>query len=119
MGPEIWIAIIGIFTALVSVIGNVVQAIYVKKHEQENALKTSIMENAYKAYEKRNDIALQLHLEKGNPLSIYPWDLHAIFNVKVLKLLEKDKVTKQDVESLLNEIDEITKVYDKHSKKGK
>jgi len=112
---SIVVAIIGGLTALISVMGNIVQSILSKKYEKEKALKTSVLENAYKAYEHSYEIAMKESDKHGHTVKIYPWDMHVVSYVKILKLLDQKDVHIEDVKKLLNQLEDIQRVYDEHN----
>ncbi len=55
----------------------------------------------------------------GQTVNIYPWDMHVISYTKILKLVDKKRVNKNDVIKLLSDIEEIQDIYDEHNAKMK
>lgn len=101
----------GLLVSVITLIGNIIN----KRYEHKQAYKLSVLDNAFKDYELRLKM-LDDFRKEGKDITIYPWDMYVLSYGKIMKVIEKQNYSNDDVKKLLKDIEEIKVLYDYQKK---
>lgn len=113
-----WDLLIGVITGASISIFNIVGSIITNRQNNKFALKKQrqslIMENSFKEYEYRTNLVKE-RVPAGETAYLYPYDMYLVTYSKIAQFLEKDKLSKSDVDEMLREIKTISESYRQHN----
>ncbi|MEK5207471.1 hypothetical protein [Psychrobacillus sp. FSL H8-0510] len=118
--------IIGLSGSILGLIGTIWSNKQNNKHSidmlklnQKEEFRRFVLDTSYKEYEFRTNTAIKLSDETGSPANLYPFDMYLATYTKINEYLEIEKATNQDLNSLLNEMEQIRQMYLSYNKQKK
>ena len=109
----------GLALAALTIVGNVFVTVYSKKNEYEQARFTTVMECAYKEYEHRTNLVLELHkMDNTKSINLISFFDYFIFYSRLLRVVGKRTVNEKTMKKVCIDnkilIDSFHKYNDMH-----
>ena len=104
--------IITVFALLIPPIKDVV----IKIQENKKISKDLLVRMAIKNWENHQRLAEKLAEKKGTSVPMFPLDAYLIHLSNVMKLIDKDKLTKENIKELYNQNQEVSQIIKNISK---
>lgn len=105
---------IGVILAALSIIGNVVVSIVNKTLDYKRSLKTTVMECAYKEWEKKVTIKNDEAIRNNTTIELVPFSDYVLFYSIYNRKLLRSKVRKKDIKNFFDEYNELYSEFDEY-----
>lgn len=97
--------------ALIGFLSSIITIWITKHYEDKKAYRHILMETGLKNWEGAKE------LSKAQGGLLYPLDSFIIHQSKLIKLIEEDNLTKENLRQMLEESRELKEIFDEHAKK--
>jgi hypothetical protein len=101
----------GFVVSGLTIVGSIWGNYYGKKKEIEKEITLKVLEHSYKEYEFRTDLAFKLAEKEGEQASLYPYDYYLVHFAQLVRLIEKGKLTEENIKKVVEDQKMFRRVY--------
>jgi hypothetical protein len=108
----------GFIVSALTIVGSVWGNYYTKKKEIEKEITLKVFENSFKEYEFRTKELIKEAEKSGKSATIYPYDYYLIHFSQLIKLMEKNKLTEENIKKVVHDQKLFRQVYQRELEKS-
>jgi hypothetical protein len=101
----------GLAVSAITVLSTVWGNYYTKKKEQEKEIMLKVLENSFKEYEFRTNHAIEEAKNSGRTADLYPYDYYLMHFAQLVRLIEKGKLTEENIIKVVQDQKMFRRVY--------
>jgi hypothetical protein len=108
----------GFIVSALTIVGSVWGNYYTKKKEMEKEITLKVLENSFKEYEFKTKEMIKEAEKSGKSATIYPYEYYLIHFTQLIKLMEKDKLTEENIKKVAQDQKLFRQVYQREIEKN-
>ena len=93
----------GLTISLITIVGNFIMSGQQKRVEYKREIYITVLNISYEEWKANTELTLELAKINGGTASFYPYDEYLLYYTKLIKLLEKDKLTEIEIKNMMSQ----------------